>query len=80
MLLLPYDVDVPYSTCVLLASLVVHDMEAVLDVTPEADTPVITGVVVSGVGVGVGDGLATFNVTVTVLLGSPLAENTIGQV
>ena len=37
----------------MLPSFVVHDTEAALDVTPELDTPLITGGVVSGVGVGV---------------------------
>jgi hypothetical protein len=46
-LLLPYDVDVPNSTCVSLASFVAHDSPAALEVTPELDTPLITGGVVS---------------------------------
>jgi hypothetical protein len=47
-LLLTYDVVMPYSTCVSLASFVVHHTDAALDVTPELDTPPITGGVVSG--------------------------------
>ena len=64
---------------------------APLVVIPEAETALMTGAVVSdpgggvgvgagaGVGVGVGSGAATFKVTMTVLLGSPLDESTIGQ-
>jgi len=46
-LLLPYEVDVPYSTCVSLASLVAHDTDAPLEVIPELATELIVGGVVS---------------------------------
>jgi hypothetical protein len=47
----PYAVVVPYSTCVSLASLVVHETVAELDVAPELATALMTGGVVSGAAV-----------------------------
>jgi hypothetical protein len=44
----PYDVLVPYSTCVSDASSVVHDTVAPLLVRPDDPTPEIVGGVVSG--------------------------------
>jgi hypothetical protein len=47
----PYEVVVPYSTCVSLASLVVNVIVAPLDEIPELATALITGAVVSVIAV-----------------------------